>query len=47
MRKYYFDNENDAKKAIEQENTRQAKTKTFYNIMVRKTKNNKFVVVIG
>lgn len=47
MKRLYFDNENDAKKAIEQENRKQAKNKTFYNITIRKTNKGKFAIVIG
>ena len=47
MKRLYFDNENDAKKAIEHENSKQTKTRTFYNITLKKTKNGKFAVLIG
>lgn len=48
MKKYlYFDDADSAKKAIAQENSKQAKNKTFYNITIKKTNNGKFAVVIG
>lgn len=47
MTKKYFVTLDDALKAIRRENAKQAAQKTFYNIALKKTKNNNYVVIIG
>lgn len=47
MKYKYFLTLDDAMNAIKRENAIQAAKKEFYNIVLRKTKNGKFAVIIG